>query len=79
MDTESITLVELQMALDACLAASPAQGEDLHFEASRLADLYGPMLFKNQNSVLIASLELDLQAVLKKWRRAVAATPKAEG
>ena len=80
MDSESITIREVQAALTACLAAHPPVDQKLHREAARLADLHGVMVFEHQASALLASLEPDLHDLLNKWRGSPSVpTPKSEG
>lgn len=79
MGSESVTIRDVQAALTACLAAHPPVDQRLHREASRLADLYGVMVFEHQASAMLASLEPDLHDLLNKWCGSPSApTPKSE-
>jgi hypothetical protein len=58
-----------------CLAAPPAAGHNLDFEASRLADLHSEMGLAKQASVGLASVEPELRELLSKWRDVSAVAP----
>jgi len=69
---ECVSFVEVGNALQRCLGVNPpllvpGQGREMCADASRLAEVYGVMLFEKQQVTPLASLTEAQRAAFQRW------------
>ena len=68
--TNSLTLTDLEGAINYWRHRSPSQGDELRLcqEASALAEPYASMILGHRREVSLDELSAPAQAALKAWR-----------
>jgi hypothetical protein len=70
MTTEVLTFAELDAALERCMRAHPAIGDErrMHPDANAMADLWAPMVLRRQVEVLVAGVDERVLSAFRQWQ-----------
>jgi hypothetical protein len=70
MTTELLTFAELDAALERCMLAHPAIGDErrMHPDANAMANLWAPMVLRRQADVLVAGVDQRVLIAFRRWQ-----------
>ena len=64
----TFTIIDLEVAINHCLAREPSERNCLPSDASKLGDVYGSMILAKEDSRSIETLTDEEQAAFNRWR-----------
>ena len=70
MTTEVLTFAELDAALESCMRAHPAIGDEhrMHPDANAMSDLWAPMVLARRSAVPIADVDGRVIEAFRRWQ-----------